>query len=64
MEAVCRVAAPLAGGLLIELVGAEAPPAAGAVLCIGGALAFFEAAPAELQTRMLKGEAAAKPKRE
>ena len=43
-EAVCRVAAPLAGGYLLEGVSIEGPCGAGMVLCIAGALAFNGAA--------------------
>ena len=39
MEALCRVLAPVGGGVLIEATGVEAPPIAAALTClVGGAL--------------------------
>lgn len=40
MEAACRVAAPLSGGILLETGAKESPLAFGVVLCILGGVAF------------------------
>ena len=47
MEAVCRVAAPIAGGLLLErgVAGLEGPPLLGACLAALGVVSLYEVAP-------------------
>jgi hypothetical protein len=47
MEAVCRVLAPIAGGLLLEhgVAGLEGPPLLGACLAVMGVVALYEVAP-------------------
>ena len=44
-EAVCRVAAPLGGGLLLEHASVEGPMAVGVMLALAGAGALYELAP-------------------
>ena len=55
VESFCRVAAPLAGGVLLQSVSLEGPPRAGAVLCVCGVAAFLEAAPPTLKKGWLRG---------
>ena len=55
MEAVCRVAAPLGGGLLLHEY-LEGPPWAGGLLAVCGVLALYEVAPPE-HKRALAGRA-------
>ena len=47
MEAVCRVAAPLIGGFLLQHVSVEGPPAAGCLLAAAGIVAVYVVAPHE-----------------
>ena len=54
VEAVCRVAAPLTGGLLLEQASREAPPLVATALCVAGGLAVYEAAPGELKRQLLQ----------
>jgi predicted MFS family arabinose efflux permease len=54
MEAVCRVAAPLAGGVLLEHMALDAPPLVGCVLALAGAATLYEVAPAEHRSALLK----------
>ena len=61
VEALCRSAAPLAGGLLLEHASLEAPPLVATALCAVGALAVYEAAPPELQLQLSRPR---KPKAE
>ena len=55
VESFCRVAAPLAGGVLLQSVSLEGPPRAGALLCVCGVAAFLEAAPPTLKKGWLRG---------
>ena len=54
MEAVCRVAAPLAGGLLIEHASLEGPQFAGSLLALSGVVLLYEVAPAEHRAALLR----------
>ena len=54
MEAVCRVTAPLVGGILLEHASLEGPPIAGSLLAIAGAAVLYEIAPAEHRATMRK----------
>jgi len=56
MEAVCRVTAPLAGGLLIENVSVEGPPYLGVGLALAGAVTLYEVAPAQHKQALLQGK--------
>ena len=51
MEAVCRVTAPLLGGVLLEHGSLEGPPAAGCVLAAVGLAAVYAVAPREQKIR-------------
>ena len=52
MEAACRVAAPLAGGVLLEHVSLAAPPLVGSGFALFGALMLYEVAPSEHRTAL------------
>ena len=54
VEAVCRVGAPLAGGLLLEHASIEMAPLCAALTGMLGAIACFEAAPPELKRQLLQ----------
>jgi MFS family permease len=54
MEAVCRVAAPLTGGILLEHAHLEGPACAGALLAVVGVGTLYEVAPSQ-QKKMLTG---------
>ena len=60
-EAVCRVVAPLTGGLLLEHVALEGPPLAGSVLALAGAGVLYEVAPEEQRSAMLRHGAGPPP---
>ena len=55
MEAICRVAAPLLGGMLLEQVADEAPAMFGIVLAMVGTVAVYEAAPSHHKAVVLSG---------
>jgi hypothetical protein len=56
MEAVCRVAAPLGGGLLLEHVSIEGPACCGIVSALVGTWALYEVAPAAHKRALLAGK--------
>lgn len=56
MEAVCRVAAPLGGGLLLEHVAIEGPACCGIVSALVGTWALYEVAPAAHKRALLAGK--------
>ena len=56
MEAVCRVAAPLGGGLLLEYVSNEGPAMVGILLALVGTLALYEVAPAPHKRALIAGK--------
>ncbi len=49
MEAICRVVAPIAGGMLLEQVYLEGPPLVGSMLALAGAAVLYEVAPSEMR---------------
>ena len=49
MEAICRVVAPIAGGMLLEQVYLEGPPLVGSMLALAGAALLYEVAPSEMR---------------
>ena len=54
VEAVCRVGAPIAGGLLLEHAALETAPLCAALTCLAGAVGCLEAAPPELKRQFLQ----------
>ena len=61
MEALCRVLAPLAGGMLLEHASVEGPTGVGVLLALSGGLALYEVAPPEHKRALLARHAVGKP---
>ena len=58
-EALCRVAAPIGGGALLEAIGAEGPAMFGTLLALAGGATLFKVAPDAHKRALMQGGAAA-----